>query len=409
MSLKISRHITRKDWMSAPEAVRLFKTLQGKIPNSEPQALFVGGCVRNAILGHNVEDMDIATPLEPDSVIQILEKEEIKTIPTGIDHGTITALIGKNHYEITTLRHDKETDGRRATVAYTDSWKEDAQRRDFTINTLLMDIKGNIYDPLGQGLSDLDAHHVRFVGKPEQRIEEDYLRILRFFRFSALYGNGKYDEDGLRACKKAAQNIKILSRERITQEVFKIIASKEPHDVLDVMFSHNVLKELKSSEYDAQLLKHTCNFQRQYKLESLTTRLFILAGMNLKNIKPMEEFILFPKIVLKDMKSIADALTQHDLSHEQGLCACIYRLGRTATAQTLMIELAQDRITNAYASKALKVIQNWDIPTFPISGNDLMERGIEQGESLGQTLQKIENWWISQNFKPTREACLEQI
>ena len=241
--MKIKRHIIRQNWMLAPETIRLFKILQGDAPLDTPQALFVGGCVRNLLLDKSVEDIDIATVLSPDNVMQALGDEGVKVIPTGIEHGTVTAVIGEQVYEITTLRQDTQADGRRAVVEFTDCWVEDARRRDFTMNTLLMDLKGNVFDPLNSGVSDIDARKVRFVGNAAQRIEEDHLRILRFFRFSALYGAGEFDAEGLRACEAGAENISKLSRERITQEFFKIIASDKPADVIKVMFEHGVLKD----------------------------------------------------------------------------------------------------------------------------------------------------------------------
>ena len=393
--LKISRHIAPHHWMRAPETAELFTALQ----DEDMQALFVGGCVRNTLLNKPVDDMDIATIHPPDTVIQRLEATDIRVIPTGIDHGTVTAVIGDYTYEITTLRRDTEADGRHAVVAYTDCWIEDARRRDFTMNTLLMDLQGNIYDPLGEGLSDLDAHHVRFVGNAAQRIAEDYLRILRFFRFSALYGDGEFDKDGLKACKKAAKHIKTLSRERITQEFFKIIASDKPHNVLKTMFAHDILKTFDFSDENLEFFEHVCAFQTRYKLNALSARLFVFADMNFENIKTMESFIIFPKIFLKDMKAINGALTLPDLSNDHAVRESIYRFGRTMTAQALMIELAQDRVMNAYAPKALEIIQNWDIPTFPVTGDDLMKQGFKEGPDIGAEIKRLEDEWINDGFQ----------
>ncbi len=397
--MKISRHIANQSWMNTPQIKHLFALLQGNIDKAEPQALFVGGCVRNTLLNKPVEDIDIATPLRPDDVSTILKKEEgIKVIPTGLDHGTLTVVMDDQKYEITTLRHDKITDGRRAQVGYTTSWEEDAQRRDFTINTLLMDINGNVFDPLGDGILDLDRKIVRFVGEPAKRIAEDHLRILRFFRFSALYSNS-YDAPGLAACKKAAAKIKKLSKERITQEFFKIIASDKPHEVLKVMFAHNVLKSFDLKQDNPDLLEHFCAFQSRYNLKALSSRLFVAANLDFENIKKMEELILFPKIFLRDMKAIKGSLTLPDLSCDHAVKVSIYKYGRAITAQVLMIELAQDRVMNHYASRALDLIQNWDIPTFPISGIDLIKQGTPQGPELGAELERLENEWIEKDFK----------
>ncbi len=392
--LKIKRHIVRTNWMLAPETLQLFEVLQDK-------ALFVGGAVRNILLEVEVDDIDIATVIEPDKVVELLQNAGIRVIPTGIDHGTVTAIIGDYSYEITTLRRDVDTDGRRALVEYTQCWLEDAKRRDFTMNALFMDLKGNIYDPLGSGLADLDVRCVRFVGEPEQRIKEDYLRVLRFFRFSAIYGGGDFDVAGLSACKKNSYNIKNLSRERISQEFFKIIVSDKPYNVLNIMFEHNVLSEFNFTNDNLKFFQYFCNFQSRYGLNALSSRVFVMAGMDLKNIKKMEKLVLFPKVFLKDMKAINGALNLSDLNCDHAVRECVYRFGRVITAQCLMIELGQDRVMNSYAPKALDIIQNWDIPNFPISGNDLIAKGMSAGKELGEELTRLENEWIDSGFKTT--------
>lgn len=399
--MEIKRQITPKEWMRANSTISLLDALQGAIPENEPQALFVGGCVRNSLLNKSVEDIDIATLLSPEDVTQVLEHASIKVIPTGIDHGTVTAVIDRVHYEITTLRHDKQTDGRHAKVSFTKSWEEDAKRRDFTMNTLLMDRSGCVFDPLGIGLDDLDKRKVVFVGDADKRIEEDHLRILRFFRFSALYADN-YDGSGLKACQKGANMIQKLSKERITQEFFKIIASDKPYEVLKTMFEHDVLSELRFEGDDSEFFEHFCTFQSRYKLSALSSRLFVFAALNFENVKKMEAFILFPKVFLKDMKLIYGSLGLPDLSSSHATKESLYKFGRSATAQSLMIELVQDRVMNGYAPKALGIVQNWDIPDFPITGKDLMEKGMTQGVGLGQELGRLEQEWIDNGFKTGR-------
>ncbi|MCB1783259.1 MAG: CCA tRNA nucleotidyltransferase [Alphaproteobacteria bacterium] len=407
--MKPARTIPLQDWMTDPAAMAIMNTLQGKMHENEPVALFVGGCVRNALLGEPVEDVDIATSLSPEDVIEKLGNVGIKTIPTGLEHGTITAVIGKKRFEITTLRIDVKTDGRRAVVSYTDDWIEDAKRRDFTVNTLLSDAKGNIYDPLQKGLEHIAAKKIIFVGNPEKRIEEDYLRILRYFRFHALYGEGAFDEKALKACKKAAPKIKTLARERIAQEFFKIIASDNPTYILETMFSQGILTEFDFKENALEILRHLCTFQSNYELRALPTRLYVLAAMNFENLKTMEQRLIFPKIFLKDMQALAGVLALPDLDKDQIVRTAIYRHGRSATAQSLMVELAIDRVMNGYAPQALKIIQNWPIPNFPINGEDIQKAGIKPGPELGQTLRNIENWWIENNFQPDRKECFKKI
>ncbi len=408
MSLQIIRQIVPENCMRTDGIVRLFGALQGSVPQSEPQALLVGGCVRNILMGKEVEDIDIATPLLPDEVTEILTAADIKVIPTGLQHGTVTAIADGEKFEITTLRHDKETDGRRAVVSFTDSWVEDAKRRDFTINTLLMNLSGHVFDPLGTGIADIDRKHVCFVGNAEQRIEEDYLRILRFFRFSAIYGNA-FDEEGLAACAKMAHGIDNLSKERITQEFFKIISSDDPVSTLNIMFDNNVLSDLKSDDYDAGFMLAFCGFQKRYHFASAASRHFVFAGMNLENIKRMEKYILYPKVFIKDMQCINGALNLRGLDCDAAVRECVYRFGRVGAAQTLLIELTQDRVMNHYAPTALEIIQNWDIPMFPLSGNDLMDAGVEKGPELGKTLDALENYWIESDFKLNSDDLLTRV
>lgn len=373
------------------------------------KARFVGGCVRNMLMGYEVEDIDIATQWKPKEVMEKLQKAGIKVFPTGIDHGTVTAVINKRHFEITTLRRDIETDGRRAVIAFTEHWTEDAQRRDFTMNTLLADQAGNIYDPTNTGLKDLAAGKVRFVGDAKTRIAEDYLRILRFFRFYALYGRGAPDKAALAACRRAAGKIGTLSKERITQEFFRIVSMENPADTLSLMFKNNILKSFVPPNYDPEMFSHLCDFQNRYGLAFIAARLLALAGLREKNIQKMEKLLLIPKVFKRDIEAISKILQLPDMDNDHAVRVAVYRHGRTATAQALMIGLAQDRIMNGYAPKALRVIQKWEIPQLPVDGHDLIRAGIKKGPELGRALARIEDWWIAQDFRPDRKACLQEI
>ncbi|MCE7887079.1 MAG: CCA tRNA nucleotidyltransferase [Alphaproteobacteria bacterium PRO2] len=375
----------------------------------EGKARFVGGCVRNMLLGEEVGDIDIATQWTPDQVTESLTKAGIRVVPTGIDHGTVTAIVDKKPYEITTLRKDIETDGRRAVVSFTEDWREDAQRRDFTINTLLADPAGNIYDPTGEGLKDLEARRVRFVGDPATRIAEDYLRILRFFRFHATYGKGVPDKDGLKACRAAAGKIPTLSKERITQEFFKILSVDNPVDILSTIFDNNILEEFLFTEYQPDLLKHLCEFQKRFGIAFLSPRLYVLSGLSHENIKHMERLLSIPKVFKRDIEEISEILRLPDLNKDHAVRVAVYKHGRISTAQALIIEVAQDRVINGFINRALEIIQKWDIPTFPVDGNDLMKAGIEKGPALGAALSELEDWWIGQEFKPDRKTCLARL
>ncbi len=398
-----AKQVEPQGWMVSRETSKVMNAL------GEGKALFVGGCVRNMLLEEEVGDIDIATIWTPQEASEKLTAAGIKVVPTGIDHGTVTAVVDKKPYEITTLRKDIETDGRRAVVSFTEDWREDAQRRDFTINTLLADAKGNIYDPTGEGLKDLAARKVRFVGDPATRIKEDYLRALRFFRFHAQYGSGAPDAAGLKACAAAAAQIPNLSRERITQEFFKIMSVDNPVDILSIMFDNKVLTEFLFPEYKPELLKHLCEFQNRFGIAFLSPRLFVLSGLSHENIKRMERLLLIPKVFKRDIEAISEILKLPDLGKDHAVKVAVYKHGRTSAAQALIIEVAQDRVMNGYINKALEIIQKWDIPTFPVDGNDLMKAGIEKGPALGAALLKLEDWWIDQEFKPDKKPCLARL
>jgi poly(A) polymerase len=277
------------------------------------------------------------------------------------------------------------------------------------MNTLLTDSEGRVYDPLGQGLEHLAARRVVFVGEAAARIDEDYLRILRFFRFHAAYGSGDPDAYALAACKAAADKIAGLSRERITQEIFKILVVDNPVGIFELMFSSNVLKDFYVSKHHNDFFRHFCTFQARYGLISLNSRLYVMLGMEQVCIKTAEKFLLFPKVFQRDFQAISDCLAGDDLAQDLAVRAAVYRFGRTITAQVLMIELAQDRVMNGYAPKALEIIQTWDIPDFPLSGDDLLKAGMKPGPELGAALEAIENFWIAQDFKPDRTACLARV
>lgn len=406
--LEVSAQIPVQRWMVCPETLAIMAALNDKAA-TQPQTLFVGGCVRNALIGAEVEDIDLATVHHPDVVMHKLGATGFKVIPTGIDHGTVSAVMNGKSFEITTLRKDVETDGRHAVVAFSDNWLEDAQRRDFTMNTLLADCMGNVYDPLGRGAADAKAGKVIFAGEADLRIREDYLRILRFFRFHALYGKGAPEKAALEACKKYAGKISTLSRERITQEFFKILSGDEPQNILTLMFENNVLKDFYRSDEQMEFLKHFCMFQKRYGLIALSSRLFVLAGLDLQNVQDLAQYLMIPKVFLKDMAAIKGVLSLDDMDTDKAVRRSVYLYGRMASAQSLMIELVQDRVMNGYAPKALDIIQSWNIPDCPVRGADLMGAGFEAGPAFGEILAYIEKRWIDSDFKADKNHLLSQL
>lgn len=368
-------------WMTSPETSAVMNALNGQ--GGEPKALFVGGCVRNMLLGVPQGDIDIATLLTPPQATELLERAGLKVIPTGIDHGTITAISGGKPYEITTLRRDVETDGRRAVVAFSDDWAEDAQRRDFTMNTLLADASGHVFDPTGQGMADLRAGRVVFVGDPATRIAEDVLRILRFFRFHALYGKGAPDPAALAACRDQAHKIPELSRERISQEFFRILSVDNFVDILGILFNNRILPSFVFDGYRPETVD-------DMKSITIAQRLFIVADLSVDNVRVMEKLLVIPKALWREIDALNGAI-KSAYDTEQAVKAGLYRHGRGAMRAAL-------RIQNRQAFYDLA--EHFEIPEFPLTGKDLISLGSAEGPALGAMLSKLEDDWVAAGFDP---------
>ena len=397
--MNVSKKIEPKEWMLDPRCQKIMTVLNGD--KEEPQALFVGGCVRDILLDKKLSDLDIATKHKPEKVMELCQEKGFKVIPTGLDHGTVTVVVDDKVFEITTLRKDVETDGRRAIVAFSDSWKEDAARRDFTINTLLLDITGQVYDPTGQGVRDMERRAVIFVGNPDQRIKEDYLRILRFFRFYAYYGSGAPDANALKACKENSEKIPNLSRERISQEFFKIAASENSPDILKLMLDNNVLSDV-IGELDprfAQLSER----QYAYGLHHLPAKLYFAIGGKISVLEEAEQkYFVFTNSQKRFFKTFEDALDA--LDKQKNLKILAYAYGKKVVQQIVLASFKDEDV-----SKALKKLAEWNVPVLPINGNDVVELGIPQGKQLGEYLRKAESWWISKDFEPNRDDILEYL
>ncbi len=403
--MKIARHIGVRPWMQGAAASVLALLDDGA---DTPQALFVGGCVRNALLDVDVGDVDIATAHEPDKTADILNRAGIKTVPTGIAHGTITALCAGRTFEITSLRADIETFGRHAVVSYTKDWKVDAQRRDFTINTLLADAAGNVYDPLGQGLDDLDARRVVFVGDPARRIAEDYLRILRFFRFYGYYGQGAPDPAAIDACRAAATQVRSLSRERITQEWLKILALSDAEAVLSLVFSCDILTDLPHGAYRPDILKALAGIQETCDRIDCLMRLCVIAGMDSGHIPVLERYMVFSRARTAHIRSLMAACRDLRGLSGKDYRLCAYHYGHDATLQAFLFKIViqGDKAVDSCADYQALAAHPPDIPVFPLNGRDLAALGVPQGKDVGRILKNIEQWWIENDFNPGRDACL---
>jgi len=356
---------------------------------------YVGGAVRDDLIGLPVSDVDLATRLKPQEVVERLEAARIKAVPTGIDHGTVTAVSDGQPVEITSLRRDVSTDGRRATVAFTDDWKEDAARRDFTINALSADPNsGEIFDYFG-GTDDLHHRRVRFIGEPLQRIAEDHLRILRFFRFHARFGAGHPDEAGLEACTRRANDLMALSRERIADELLKLLAVDDPAPTVGIMLERAILKPVlpEIARERVRDLEALIACEREAGIDAEPLRR--LSALLPRERAVAEEVAVRLKLSNKNRKRLSCAAGSELFSSPEALA---YRLGRDCAVDRLLL-------TGKSADAAL--IASWKAPKLPIGGGQLIKRGLPEGPVVARTLRKIEDQWVEAGFPAGEE--LESI
>jgi len=399
--------VTNQAWLTAPETQSVLAAVAGR----DGAARFVGGCVRNALLGVEVADVDIATPLLPDDVMRRLEAAGIRAIGTGLDHGTVTAVTNKRAFEITTLRRDVATDGRRATVAYTDDWAQDASRRDFTMNALYADAEGNVYDPAG-GLADLKAGRVRFIGDAPTRIKEDYLRILRLFRIHAWYGKGQIDALALQACAAAGGHIKSLSGERIQKEMLRLLQAENPVAALRAMAASTILSEVLPGDLD---------FDRLQRLRDVDGNNFFEADAILR----------LAALIPSDGQAAVIAsrwrLSNDDRDRLRGLVSSpvkivsymsvpelqrvLYRQGQQSVRDLVRLRWAEDtKASNAVQWRAeLAIVDSWTRPVFPLTGRDVMNAGVPEGPLVGRVMNEVEQWWIDSNFTDDPFSIAERL
>jgi poly(A) polymerase len=356
---------------------------------------YVGGAVRDTLLGLPVSDVDIATALLPLEVIDRLEAGRIKAIPTGIVHGTVTAAIDGKNYEITTLRRDVATDGRRATVAFATDWREDAARRDFTINALYADPKsGEIFDYY-DGLNDLAARRLRFIGDADQRIAEDFLRILRYFRFFARYGSGQVDVEALEACGKGAHGLTALSRERIAQELTRILALNDPVASVQLMIENGIF---------APFLPELSN-TAAHDLQRLVAR-------EARCAQPISLPARFLALLTRDALAVDKVAARLKLSNKlregfgrrlhapaplpDNICAIAFRADIDTARDVAMLYS-----TDSDLPPCLARLEKWDSPNLSIKGGALIAMGLPAGPMVAKTLQAIEAAWVSEEFPDT--------
>lgn len=372
---------------------------------------FVGGCVRNILAGIPVNDVDIATTLLPDQVESLFNEADIKTLDVGKEHGTIIALVNNHSYEITTLRKDIETDGRHAVVSFSQDWKEDAQRRDFTINAMSYDPhKRKLYDYYG-GEEDLKKGIVRFVGDPDQRVKEDYLRILRFFRFYAIYGNNEdVDNASLEACKNNAHNIKTLSAERKREEFAKILSVDPYSNSIELMFDTGVLSALFEHKLERrEFLDHIHSLNNIYLRANqnppILLKIFLIADKNYVDINNLEHIFRFSRKQNRYIKSVKRLLNKGLKHIKDNLYFLIYEDADLLLDCVYYIS-AGDGVEYTDLLKEVRLYKDRSL-VMPVTGEDIMDIfDIPSGAGVGEFLSEAEEFWCSSKFTATRESVL---
>ena len=364
------------------------------------EARFVGGCVRDRILGRTNADVDLAVNKPPETVMRALEAANIKVVPTGLKHGTVTAIVRNHPFELTTLRRDVETDGRHAVVAFTDDWREDASRRDFTFNALYADRAGRIYDYF-DGQADLLAGRVRFIGDPEQRIAEDRLRVLRFFRFHARFGRPPFHGPSFDACRRNAATVSGLSGERVAKELFRTLDAPGGADAFDAMLEAGVLDHW-LPEYDGstrlRALAAREGAAREEKADALRRLAAILpVDANATAIGKRLRLSTQESVRLQLMLDPGNAIDTTNLR------ASLYRLGTKLFIDRALLDAPGDW------RAALALAGTWTPPELPIGGNDALALGLKPGPKVGALIEAVERWWIAGDFSADRTACLAEL
>ncbi len=383
--------LARARWLREPGLTAVFAA----IASAGGEARVAGGAVRNALLGEPLADIDLATTLEPSQVTAACEAAGMKVVPTGVDHGTVTVISGGRPYEVTTLRRDVETDGRRAKVKFTDDWQADALRRDFTMNALFCDARGKVYDFTG-GYRDIQRKRVIFVGSPAKRIGEDYLRILRFFRFHARYGRGAPDRAGLAACARLRRGLDGLSAERLRQELLRLIVAPRAVATLKLMAKQRILE---------RILPHIADWRVLSRLPpDPILRLAVLARepeglrdrLRLSNAEAARierlQFYLPPSPALRP--------------REQRIV--LYQIGAETWRDLVQVAWARSRapLEDVSWKRLLNLPKRWRQPQFPLGGHDLIASGLAPGPEMGIILGRLEDWWAAGDFKATKDELM---
>lgn len=397
-----------QNWLTKPEVQRIFGLL-GPDPD---QVRIAGGAVRDALLQVPLGDVDFATTLKPTEVISRAEAAGLRAIPTGIDHGTITLVCGSESFEVTTLREDIETDGRHAVVRFGTNWRRDAERRDFTMNALYLEADGTVFDPLG-GLSDCLERRIRFVGEPSTRICEDYLRILRFFRFAARFSNAPYDRAALKAISTLHGGLTSISRERISVELRKLVVATDASTALQAMRDTGVIDAIEPrAAWDLDLFNRANHLatQRGLSLDALS-RLYLLFaptdGIAANTpVTWLKDSLRLSNTEIAFIAKLNKALQLGSLPALSAARECRYVMGQQAALVRLLkeealIDLAKDAKDEQIWDEAYAIAVEESSPVFPISGADLIARGLKPGPEIGKTIDQLTSIWLQNAYQLT--------
>jgi poly(A) polymerase len=405
------RRLETAPWLAGDELRAVLAALSAR----GHQARVVGGAVRNALLGAPITDIDVATTATPEEVEALAAAARLATVPTGRDHGTITVLAGRHAFEVTTLRRDVETFGRHAVVAFTTDWAEDAGRRDFTINALYADGDGTLHDPTGEGLADLAAGRVRFIGDAVQRIREDRLRILRFFRFTAEYAAGGPDAGGLAACAAEQRGLQDLSAERIRAELVKLLAAPGSVDAIGAMFDHGLLSPILGAAPQPALFGRAAAIEASNGLAPDPMRRLALLAVHVAD--DVARLALRLRLANAEQAALADTAAAWSsgaarLPTDRAAAeALLYRRGRDAYLSAIVAAGARSGVApgDPVLARWIALPARWSPPAFPLSGRDVLAAGVAPGPEVGRLLGTLEDAWVAARFALTREALLAAL
>ena len=386
----------KQNWLKSKSLQNLLSILNAEGGESR----IAGGAVRNALLEQTISDVDIATTLVPRDVILRVNAAGHKSVPTGIEHGTITVVMGKDTYEVTTLRQDIETDGRHAKVLYGTDWTADAKRRDLTMNALYMDANGVVFDPLG-GMPDVLSQTVRFIDNAETRIREDFLRILRFFRFFAWYGKFRPDADGLKACTRLKDGLANLSAERIWQELSKLFAAPDPSRAVLWMRQTGVLSAVlpETEKWGIDALPGLIRTERtnNWKPDSLL-RLMAIIPPQEERVKTLSTRQKLPNKVRDRLKYWANTPLPDPTLKQSDFYQWLYGQNRQAVGDHLYLLIAKEDENSKKYIRQQKWLNRWEKPNFPVRGQDLLNEGMEAGPQIAERLNELQTRWVESGF-----------